>query len=600
MALSLPKRGSRTPSGLILPSTTQLAPDLGDVFAQATKPKPVPAVKSPWAVFGRSAPEWAQCAWEGRSYTNPSQGNTLPGEVTFKTPGGIIAAIGGKGAAKTFTASMADVEWVQEYPGGKMFIAANTYQQAFDTGGAKVAELCKAIGLHYVHREKMVLDGQRFLNVYYFPDFGSYICICSFDSIKNIEGSEWGRGHYEEIQDCKQIHVATASSRIRHQIGDHSEVYCGMPDDGGHWMYAYFNRLGCPLYEPPLSENLKNVPGQIERLKKIYPDANDRLRYISGARISMHKSKALPKFQYDLHVTSPIARRLSGTVDPHSRIFATFDFNVAPLCASLWQVRMVRFGEKEGVAEGTYHPTSVQVANIEIWSGGTRQACRSILERYGGHNGGWTIMGDATGERGDTRNPGETDWSIISDEFSSESDVEIIPGVVKLKSRMGKLSSSLEDRKRKLKAKNPPVRDRINYLNDELTREDGTPMMLFLDEMESMESGGAARSCDQAKYGPNGLIDSANDAKDERHLPRTHFFDGVGYYAWLLRSVRLGMPGANLSPGVTEAAHMGSHRDTSALPPKEEHARLMAKRSEQERMPFKPQDKRGGWKGMAY
>ena len=67
-----------------------------------------PGYIDPWSVFGsryddplgQGAPLWQRCAWLGHPYTNPAQGNTVPGTVTATTPSVVMAAVGGKGSGK--------------------------------------------------------------------------------------------------------------------------------------------------------------------------------------------------------------------------------------------------------------------------------------------------------------------------------------------------------------------------------------------------------------------------------------------------------------------------------------------------------------------
>lgn len=572
--------------------------DLTEALAQGIKGDDRPEYKDPWAYFGDKAPAWARAAWWGDSYYNSGtniivpaapegsvrtksgviipasmrgEDNSLlvPGTVPLSADGHEIAGIGGKGSGKTFVFTMRDVRLVQRFPGSKGMIVANSYAQAYGSAGVKLAEICKAMDLEFIHRTEMVLDGVKHYNVYYFPGFDSVVCVLSFENIKMIEGTEWDWAHFEEMQDCDIKAIEVAVSRVRRGKADSSIVYAGMPDDVNHDMYAYFDANDIPLYEPPLAENAHNLPPDYtKRMKRLHGDDYDR--YVLGKRISLFNTPALRQFRWDVHVRSDDNPEIPSLgylcdYDPSKQIYITFDFNVNPLCVSIWQEKTHPFEVKgadthlcpvcsenlvwshllqgwgckthgkipnpQPVKRGgiVHKELLVQVDEFELFGGTTMAMCNLILADYGHHTSGGMVLGDATGNKGQTSvtEPGQTDWSIIKRMLGKLPGMVVREGVIRHRKPS---NQKMQRGEKRITYTNPPVRERITVFNSFLMDEDGHPRIIFLPESK-YPSGGAAKSCATVRWGGDGKVDSKNDKLDPsvRNVPRTHYFDGTGY-----------------------------------------------------------------------
>lgn len=557
---------------------------LGDAFEQGLTGRDRPEYIDPWGKYGEKAPEWAQRAWAGEKYFN--SGTRLwadPKGLGLNVDGHEIAAIGGKGSGKTFTGGCRQLRQIQRFPGTKWLIAANTYSQAYGSAGVKLVEIANGLGIEFFHRSEMILDGVKTYNVYVFPEYDAHVCILSFDNIKMIEGTEWDGAWFEEIQDCEREAVETAVSRIRRGKADDSVFYAGMPDDVNHWMYTYFDENDIPLYEPPLGENEHNLPEKyMERMQRYHGHQFDQ--YVLGKRISLNRTPALRSLQWDIHVDSDNNPDVDfslgplSTYDPQRKLYMTWDFNVNPLCVSLWQIKPYRFnigGEpvrtcpqcaeelkyshlwdgwaclKHGHIQNpdmtrtglTEKEVLAQVDEFELFAATTEAMCDMILTRYGNHHAGGLIIGDSTGSKTstNTRDPGRTDWSIIERKFGRMRGMVVRPGVVKSRDSVRTHKKRGEKR---LKYSNPAVRDRVTILDNYMLDEDGHPRISFLPVSE-YPSGGVARSCAGALWTADSKIDSSNDRlpATDRNVARTHYFDGVGYLVYHLVNGKVAIAG---------------------------------------------------------
>jgi hypothetical protein len=349
----------------------------------------------------------------------------------------------------------------------------------------------------------------------------------------------------------------------------------GMTEGEQHWMYDMVEQsLGMKvedqfnpdvdvgvLYEPTIFDNAKNL-GQatIDQYMETM-DKNTAERHIHAKRISSSSNLAAYAYNDSIHRTGRISK-ICSWYDPHDEIILSIDFNVAPMCATLWQIKpwndewrndhyvpkwgkdgsletILEYdnpaGEGEPIAEhGDWteiaEPDAEMLAQIdefEIWSdstygGGTQGVMRAFTESYENrHAGHVTIVGDAKGGTRDTRG-GDTDWTIIrkyiNDAFRNAT---VIPG----------LESNTNLKTGETTWDNPKRRDTINALNATLENAQGVVRMCFIEESE-YDSGGAAASVGNIKTKPDGRVDERVDRREGKEVKRTHFFDTVRYMVW--------------------------------------------------------------------
>lgn len=454
------------------------------------------------------------------------------------------AVIGGKGAAKTMLLAAWLLDGAQKFRGSKAFLAASSYQQAIDSCAVELVKAATIMDIELIYRDVTVLDSIKHTNVYILPEYGSSICIRSADRMNLIEGSKWDRGAIEEVsfwwdRERGFADLKTAVSRVRRSVGDNGIGIVGMPEDEEHPMYEFLERWttvlpdGTKLFkEISMLENLHNLPdGYEEDLHVLYPGDEGR-RYIEGKRISLHRLPVLTNFRIRVHKSGKLSERYTS-YDPYLPLLISFDFNVAPCCVTIWQIKMIRFKDKNSPQGYMDREIMCQIDEFEGWRIGTEGVCDLILEYYEDHRSGGVIVGDASGNAEDTRSVGVTDWSIIEQKLGSLHNMSVKKGLI-----VNRRKSSMRGRRRRSNEKdklakynNPPLKDSIINLNRLLLDGRGYPSVLFLPESK-YESGGAAKSCSYMKYKPDGRLDESNDKKSGREVVRTHYFATARYAAW--------------------------------------------------------------------
>jgi len=498
--------------------------------------------------IGRKASKFNTDATQGRARSIESIEKVGREEVqciTVAAEDSLYLTTGFNVTHNSFTFGMASNARVQDYPGFKMAIVANSYDQAWGSGAEKLAKVARAMGLEFKVRGEMMIDDFKHRNVYYFPNFNSKVCVLSFDNIDLIEGTEWDGFWFEEIQDCDIEDIQTAVSRARRGVCAPFFYYAGMPDDKNHPMYDYFEERGIPIFEPSFYENEHNVePTYAAQLKRNYR-GTDVDRYLEGKRVALFKQEVIPDMNWSVHVDgrhssvahdgATLTEKLCS-YDPYRKLILGIDFNVAPMCMSAWQVKEWDFANHVSHVQ-RMKPVICQVDEWELWNATTQGMMNAFLEDYQDHPGGGLIVGDATGNKRDTRSPSETDWTIIKKALSSVSSFGVLQGLVKQRSKRkkGRGESTIT-------YSNPPVRETINILNNFMNDEDGDPRMLFLPD-SGLESGGVPASVAAAEYDMTSKVDDTNDRSDDRSLPRTHFFDTARYIAYFANG-RLIQPNA--------------------------------------------------------
>lgn len=499
--------------------------------------------------------------------------------------GVLIAIIGAKGSGKTYFGACFASRMMQKFPESIGCVISNTYGQVKDNAIPAFHEVMRNLNLEAEFYSQIKIGGRPYTSVYV-VDLGggkqSYMLVRSFDAVNKLEGVELDWMWVEEIQHSPKDAFITALSRVRGQGADQSVFIAGMTDAAFHWQYKFLPRYGFVeeeirdedhngvMYEPKLKENVQNV-GQkyIDGLRRMYSDRMARM-LVEAERVSLNSNRVVGSYNDQQHRLSRMAA-LSSVYDPKRKVYISIDFNVAPMTATLWQEKgwndewdafgthwdgeTFRVTDKyEGDGQGEYpHPAAwrqpnrqilAQIDEFEVYGDGTYIGTPLLMreiwqaepyqrrfpeqpekwddQRYADHYAGFVILGDATGNRDDTRSH-TTDWNLIArsvDEYAVKK-VTIIRG----------LQSSSNIKTGEIKYSNPPRRDTINRLNATLRNGEGTIKMCFLPDSPA-KSGGAARACAMLAYKPDGKVDDSVDKVDDREQYKTHPFDTVRYMIW--------------------------------------------------------------------
>jgi hypothetical protein len=492
----------------------------------------------------------------------------------------LIGNIGAKGAGKSHMGAAFALRKAQKYPGSMGCVVANSYGQVKDNAIPAFEKACGMIDMEAEFFNSKKIRGRPYTQLYVVQLGGgkeSYILVRSMDAVEKIEGVELDWLWVEEIQHAPKDAFVTYFSRVRGQKGDRSVYIAGMSDSEFHYMYSLLPAAGFVeaknhdimrhpglLIEPNLRENIRNVGQQyIDRLLSIY-DEDQAKMYVEGRRVSLGSNKVVPAYDDSLHRTG-IRSLLTAKYDAALPLYVSIDFNLTPMTATLWQMkpwndawdapemfirdgRLMRLEGKEIVpVDLATLPRAnaeilAQVDEFEVYPDGALSGTEHLMKElwetnpaekykyettpgtYADHAAGVTILGDATGNRGDTRSH-TSDWHIIEESVSryAVKNATVIRG----------LEQSFNAKEGVTKYSNPPRRDTINRLNGYLRNAKGEVSMCFLPS-SLLKSGGAARSVAMLTYRHDGTVDDSVDKKDARDQYRTHPFDTVRYIVWYI------------------------------------------------------------------
>lgn len=493
------------------------------------------------------------------------------------------ALIGAKGAGKTYYGATFAFLFGQQWPGAEGAVVGNTDRQAKDAAGGPFLDVCQKLGYEAEYFGSKKIRGQEESKFYIVDlDGEGYqqgktftLFVRSMESVKAMEGSEYDFMWVEEIQQANEENFVKATSRNRgtHIADKDTEnplFIAGMTEGPTHWMYSKLEddnsfvtddkfdpeKHNAVLREPVLTENKRNI-GQatIDSYYNNFSESKAE-RLIHAKRVSHNSNRALYEYQANKHRNGRMSRLLTD-YDPYENLILALDFNISPMCVTLWQrkgwnqkwssgkVQIIWNGDKvdkvrvhnEDEVEvydhlHEYAPPNqkvlAQVDEYEVWpddpqGGGTRGAMRHVVRDYAdAHHAPFEVIGDAQGNS-KTAAATVSNWDIVRKYANKFSDPIVMPGLItnrKGGGATGEISYS-----------NPPVADTLSDTNQLLQNAEGHARMCFLEESE-FESGGAAASVAAVERKENGKIDDKRDRSDDRSKPRTHFFDTVRYLGW--------------------------------------------------------------------
>ena len=478
-----------------------------------------------------------------------------------------VAILGGKGSGKSHACIALALYWAQKYPESIGCVISNSHDQTNRIISQHIFNLAEIIGIKMEYFRQKKIRGRKYSSVFildldgrgFEEGINSYIFLHSFEAVGRLEGSELDWGYVEEIQDAEKDPFVVFQSRIRGTNADNSLFIAGMPDDEHHWMYRLLPKMGFDedkygrydpesssgvLFEPAVYENLHNLPDDyIDNIKASHDEQTAR-KYIEGERVSLNSNKVLHQYDDHLHSSGRMSEILCH-YDPSKRIIISYDFNVSPLCMSVYQVKdwtddwnddEIFIGEdgiyKVELATGDmsdepiaasleeYAPpvrkVLAQIDEFEVWQGGTKEGTQRFIAKYEDHDQPILAMGDSSGKSKDTRGH-KSDWDIIEDMLSGHfNHSTVVRGLV---SRQVSGETRYD---------NPPKKDQINVANATL-RDGFKRVHACLLPSSRYESGGTSRSVSMVKRKPDGRIDDSIDRSNDRTQPKTHFMDTFLY-----------------------------------------------------------------------
>jgi hypothetical protein len=495
------------------------------------------------------------------------------------------ALIGAKGAGKTYYGATFAFFFGQKWPGAEGVVVGNTDRQAKDAAGGPFLEVCRALGYEAEYFSSKKIRGQEQSKFYVVDLDGEgyeqgntfMLKVRSLEAVQAMEGSEFDFMWFEEIQQGDKQDFVTANSRNRgtHIAGEDTQnplFIAGMTAGASHWMYSMLEENmsfvvderfdpeehDSVLREPVLTENKKNIgQAKIDEYYNTF-SSTEAERLIHAKRVSQNSDRAMYEYREDKHRNGRMSR-LMCQYDRYDSLILSVDFNISPMCGSLWQrkkwnpkwnqqnVRLEWSGDKvrkvivvgEDGEEETYDSLTAfappnqtilaQVDEYEVWpkdrmGGGTEGLMRHVVRDYAEmHHAPIEIVGDAQGNS-KTAASTETNWDIIRQYAAKFDEPIVVPGLKSSRKGSGEVTGEI-------KWSNPPVEDTLTAANRLLQNAEGQARMCFLPHSE-YQSDGVAASVAAVERKGSGKIDDRRDRSDDRSKPRTHWFDTVRYVAW--------------------------------------------------------------------
>jgi len=396
---------------------------------------------------------------------------------------------GGVGSGKTTAGVLLGYLLSKRYPKSRGLVGASTYTLLRDTTRERWRELVPASDIARWRNEpdNLVLKN------------GSQIWFRHLSDPGRLSSMEFNWIHVEEGSQTSEETFRTLLMRLRYGgfvTPNGSKPRWRLfittnPEEEVGYLYRTFVAPETPrenfrFIRAATGENthlLEKKPDYLDLLRGLMDESYARI-YLEGHTGSLLRGRVYRNFRRELDVSPDIA------YDPARPLHLSFDFNVDFMAAL-------------AIQEASMDETRV-VDEIVIREGSeTAELCRAILSRYGRHQSGLVIHGDATGFSRHHRTP-QTDYTIIRSVLGG------LPGF-RLKVRPN--------------SANPSIRDRVNAVNFRFENALGkrrlklSPRCVYL--IESLE---------QTRYVEGGFEkEKIRDPKDRRSTI-DHCGDALDYY----------------------------------------------------------------------
>ncbi len=345
---------------------------------------------------------------------------------------------GGYGSGKTFAGSLLGILLAMKYPGIRGLVGAQTYTLVRDTTLQTYFEHLE--NFHFT--ENIDYNWSGSLQKLTFRN-GSEILFRHFDEPNKLKSLNLGFVEIEEMSDIPYETFKMLLSRMRqrvkknwkgfrHRIFGHTN-----PEIHRGWVYKTFAENPAPNYRlisAPTTQNIYLPAGFCDELKKLYDEQYYNIfvlaqngEYNNGLVVKDFTDENIKDISYQ----------------PEMDLHVSCDFNVDPMC---WVLA---------------HKTDDKVFyfdEIAMENTTTAKACEEVCRRYPEHKGRIIINGDASGDNRSCTSE-YTNYVIIKKKFLQYGyDAEI-----------------------RIKAFNPPIKNRIMAFNAKIRSADGE-ICLYVDK----------------------------------------------------------------------------------------------------------------------
>lgn len=399
----------------------------------------------------------------------------LPSQAKFHRMRSAFKGFSGPvGSGKSAALAMEAIRLAFLNPGRVGLLGAPTYSMLRDTTLRALIE--------HLEENRVAFDSNRSDGVLTVKDPGSRILMRSLEEYEHLRGTNLAWFGVDELTYVAEEAWLRLEARLRDPKASRRHGFAVWTPKGHDWVYRRFVQEPVPGYRAVLA-----VPFENHHLLEAVPDYYERLRHSYDERF--YSQEALGQYR-DLdtervyHAFSRTGNVKPLAVDPKRPLMWALDFNVDPMCSLVVQ----RIGDLLHVVD-----------EIVISRSTTQEACQEFRNRWGQHDAGLIVYGDASGNQRQTT--GLTDYQMIK-RFWSEAG-----------------NSNVSYR---VPPANPAIRDRVHLVNGLLCNAAGQQRLLVHPRCKEL-----VKDLEEVRYKPNtSIVDKDRDSK------RTHLSDALGYMAW--------------------------------------------------------------------
>lgn len=319
--------------------------------------------------------------------------------------------IGGIGAGKTFFLALKLFQALSRGDGVKCALFAPTHKTLNNSTLSAVKSVWEAMGIKegrdgYYIINKAAPESWGVQSPYKSHDMimtlrnGAFCILGGTENIDAHRGIEVDEIFLDEFRDMRQEYVRNMLlGRLRgkcyKRLGLKHRIWYATtpPEDPTYLLQIKDTVKNAEFHFAVSKDNARNLPkGYVDRLSTAY-DEKVYQREVMGMLVHVNESRFAYKFDESIHVADIY-------FDPLRELYISFDFNVAPLTATIWQTDRRNWA---------YCIDEIKLDNAII-----QDATDLIRERYGERV--YCITGDATGKSSNVIN-NFTPYEIIEREL---------------------------------------------------------------------------------------------------------------------------------------------------------------------------------------
>jgi len=211
--------------------------------------------------------------------------------------------------------------------------------------------------------------------VWFFPNAQATMYIHhSEDDGASIKGPNYAWGAVNEIASCTEMAVKMLMGRIRHKKAKRLQFIASGTPEGFNWTYDYFIEKPRPdtdLIIGDARENKYVHETYFDQLTEDY-DGPEAEMYIGGKWVNLSGKGCVHAFDRMKHTADGV-----NYLEAED-IWVPLDFNVAPMCGSLWQLRQTGYDHRTS----KYTTRRLQCFDqIQIMDSNTWEFCKVLDEK---------------------------------------------------------------------------------------------------------------------------------------------------------------------------------------------------------------------------